>query len=112
MSDICTLFYQNYAGSVRSNLNEKRNVKILQKGNAFSRLAECLNNYTKPRNIRDPNMKVPETDTQFILRTMGIKFSRGKQCIDKYFILLSTLLSLSGYIYFGFQQNSSVVKKK
>jgi len=38
MSDICTLFYQNYAGSVRSILNEKHNVKIPQKATLLADL--------------------------------------------------------------------------
>jgi hypothetical protein len=60
------------------------------KVNAFCRLEECLNNCTKPRNIRGLIMKVPETDSLFTLRTKPVKFRRGIQCTDKYFILPST----------------------
>jgi hypothetical protein len=66
----------------------------------------------KPRNIRDPIMNVPETDRLFTLLTIGVEFSRGVQCIGKYFILPSKGFSLSGHTYFCFQQTPSVEKKK
>jgi len=57
-------------------------------------------------------MKVPETDRLFTLLTIGLRFSRGIQCIGKYFILPSTVFLLLVIHIFAFNRTHLLKRRK
>lgn len=57
-------------------------------------------------------MKVPETDRLFTLLTIGVRFSRGIQCIGKYFILTSTVFLFLVICIFAFNKIHLLKRRK